>query len=77
MDDVIPGRDGLENLRYLKKSQLKVDIGPWRQTVESLPLEHRELSSLLLRHVVGVLQIFTDRDLKTSQDAPHVRMGLA
>ena len=44
--------------------QLKVDIGPWRQTIESLPLGHRELSSLPLRHVVGVLQISTDRDLK-------------
>ena len=43
---------------------LKVDIGPWRQTFESLPLEHRELSSLPLRHVVGVLYISTDRDLK-------------
>ncbi len=32
--DVIPGRDGPENLRILKKSQLKVDIGPWRQIVE-------------------------------------------
>ena len=29
-----------------------------------LPLGHRELSSLPLRHVVGVLQISTDRDLK-------------
>ncbi len=38
MDDVMPGKDGPENLRILKKSQLKVDIGPWRQIVESLIL---------------------------------------
>ena len=29
-----------------------------------LPLRNRELSSVLLRHVIGVLQISTDRDLK-------------
>ena len=34
VDDVMPGRGGPENLRILKKSQLKVDIGPCRQTVE-------------------------------------------
>ena len=28
------GMDGPENLRILKKSQLKVDIGLWRQIVE-------------------------------------------
>ena len=44
--------------------ELKVDIGPWKKTIESLPLGHRELSSLPLRHVIGVLQISTDRDLK-------------
>ena len=32
--------------------------------MSSLPLGHRELSSLPLRHVVGVLQISTDKDLK-------------
>ena len=37
MDDVMPGRDGPENLRILKKSQLRVEIGPWRQKVEFLP----------------------------------------
>ena len=35
LDDVMPGRDGPENMRFLKKSQLKVDIGPCRQTDES------------------------------------------
>ena len=44
--------------------ELKVDIRPQRQTIESLPLGHRELISLPLRHLVGVLQISTDRDLK-------------
>ena len=32
--DVMPGRDGPENLRILKKSQFGVKIGLWRQTVE-------------------------------------------
>ena len=40
MDDVLPGRDGSENLRILKKSELRVDIGPWRQIVEFLQLGH-------------------------------------
>ena len=40
MDDVTPGRDGPENLRILKKSELKVGIGPCRQTTEFLPLGH-------------------------------------
>ena len=29
----MPGRDGPENLRILKKSQLRVEIGPCRQIV--------------------------------------------
>ena len=33
VDDVMPGRNGPENLRFLKKSQLEVKIGPWKQTV--------------------------------------------
>ena len=37
VDDVMPKRDGLENLRILKKSQLKVDFGPSRHIVEFLP----------------------------------------
>ena len=51
--------------------QLRVDIGPYRQTSESLPLGHRELSSLPLGHEVGVLHISTDRDLK------HYKMSWA
>ena len=34
VDNVMPVRDGPENLRILKESQLKVDSGPWRQTFE-------------------------------------------
>ena len=34
VDAVMPGRDGPENLRILKKSQLRVEIGPRRQTIE-------------------------------------------
>ena len=41
VDDVMPGRDGPEDLRILKKSQLRVEFGPWRQRVEFLPLRHR------------------------------------
>ena len=33
MNDVLPGSDGPENLKILKKSQLGVDCGPCRQTV--------------------------------------------
>ena len=52
VDDVMPGRDGPENLRILKKSQLKVvDIGPWRQRIEFLPLRHR-VEFLQLKDVV-------------------------
>ena len=36
----MPGIDGPENLRILKKLQLKVVIGPSRQTIEFLPLGH-------------------------------------
>ena len=39
MDDIMPRRDGPENLRILKTQQLKVDIGPWRQTVELSAIE--------------------------------------
>ena len=54
-----------ENLRILKKKpSWEIEIGPCMQTIESLPLGHRELSSLPLRHIVGVLQISIDRDLK-------------
>ena len=48
MDDVMPGRDGPENLRILKKSQLR------RQRVGSSAIEA----------CGQVLQIYTDRDLK-------------
>ena len=33
VNDVMPGRDGPENLKILKKSQLGVDFEPCRQTV--------------------------------------------
>ena len=36
VDDVMPGRDGPED--FEKES---VDIGPWRQRIEFLPLRHR------------------------------------
>ena len=39
VDDVLPGRDGPENLRILKKSQLKVDIGLCWQRIEFLRLK--------------------------------------
>ena len=37
----MPGRDGPENLRILKKSQLRVEIGPWRQRIEFSAIEAR------------------------------------
>ena len=53
VDDVIPGRDGPENLRILKKSQLKGEIGPWRHIVEFQPLRYR-LGFGPLKNVVGI-----------------------
>ena len=67
MNDVMPGSDGSKNLKILKRSQLGVDFGPLRQTVEveDLRLGHagrqlsfchwgREVSSLPWSRVVGV-----------------------
>ena len=41
MNDVMPGREGPENFKILKMSQLRVEIGPWRQRIEFLPLRRR------------------------------------
>ena len=41
VDEVMPGRDGPENLRILKKSQLRVEIGPWWQRIEFSVIELR------------------------------------
>ena len=88
MDDLMPGRDGPENLRILKKSQLKVDTGPCRQRVEFLPLSW-ELGILpLSRRVefsnvtaaVKIFRISTGRDeLKslTPRDVPNDRGGVS
>ena len=63
MNDVMPGCDGPENLKILKKRSWKVVIEtcsrqlcslPFRKTIESLPLGHRKLSSLPWSRVVGV-----------------------
>ena len=65
VDDVMPGNDGPENLRSLKKSQLKVDIGPCRQTIE---FSANELSFL-------PFQVPTSEDelrSKTPRDVPMV-----
>ena len=60
-----------ENLEDFQKDSVEFrpwcwegEIGPCRQTFESLPLGHGELSSLPFRLVVEVLQISTDRDLE-------------
>ena len=45
VNDVMPGSDGPEDLKILKKSQLGVDCGPCRQKIELLPWG-REWSSL-------------------------------
>ena len=39
VDDVMPGGDGPENLRILKKSQSRIEIRPWRHRVAFLPLK--------------------------------------
>ena len=61
VDEVMPRREGSENLRILKK----------RHRVDFLPLRHKAESSAV--EACGqVLQISTDKDLKTSQDALRV-----
>ena len=51
----MPGRDGPENLRILKNSQLKVDIGSCRETVEfsAIGPERIELSAIVLKLRLG------------------------
>ena len=34
VDDIMPGRDGPENLRILKKRELRIETGPRRQRAE-------------------------------------------
>ena len=41
VNDVMPGRDGPENLRLLKKSQLELEIGLCRQTVRDSAIESK------------------------------------
>ena len=52
MDDIVPGRDGPENLRILKKSQLRVEVGPWSRVVGDSPIESKS----------SVFRISTGRD---------------
>ena len=63
--NVMPRRDGPENLRILKKSQLKVDIGPWSRVVGDSAIESKS----------WVFRIFTGRDelrSKTPRDVLNV-----
>ena len=53
VNEVMTGSDGPENLKILKKCLSGVDCGLGRQTTESFPLGHRELSSLPRSRVVG------------------------
>ena len=41
VDDVMPGKDGLEILRILKKSQLRVEVGPWSRVVGDSAIESK------------------------------------
>ena len=68
-NDVMPGSDGPENLKILKKSQLGVDSGPCRQTVEYSAIE---LGFRPLRHTVeffGPLLAEMNRDLNSTRCA--------
>ncbi len=56
-DDVMPGRDGPENLRILKKNQLRLDGGG------------RELGLLPLRHVVKFCRSLPTEILNTTRCA--------
>ena len=62
VDDVMPRRDGPENSRILKKSQLEVEIGPWRQTVGDSAIESK---SWVFRTSTGrdELRSWTPRDV--------------
>ena len=75
----MPGRDGPENLRILKESQLTLDIGPWRQTVKFLPLSW-EFGIRPLSRRVDFFRIPTGRDELRSitlRDILNVGVGLA
>ena len=72
--DVMPRRDGPENL-----SQLKVDIGPWRQTVEFLSLRGelwiRPLSQRV--EIFGYILAEMNRDLKHHEMCRTLGVALA
>ncbi len=71
----MPGRDRPENLRILRKSQLRVDIGSYRQRIEfsaielsSLPFGNRvEFSTV--EDVVGILRSLPVEILNTTRSA--------
>ena len=64
VDDVMPRRDGPENLRILKKSHL--DFDHWKS---ELDFERWKMN-------LGFSDLYRQRS-KTSQDAPRVGVGLA
>ena len=41
VDDVMPGREGHENLTILKNGQLTIDIGPWSRVVGDSAIESK------------------------------------
>ena len=65
MNDVMPGSDGPENLKILKKSQWGVDCGPCKQTIELLPLGQRmEFSAIQLSSDHGVEKLRFDHGVE-------------
>ena len=55
-----------ENLRILKKRELKVDIGPCRQIVEFQLLGHRELNFLPLQQWLSFSDLYRQRWIEIS-----------
>ena len=61
----MPGSDGPENLKILKKSQLGVDCGPCRQTIELLALRQRmEFSAIELSSDYSVEKLSSDHGVE-------------
>ena len=54
VSDDMPGSDGPENLKILKKSQLGVEFGPCRETVGFSAIEVEKLES---DDAVGILRL--------------------
>ena len=67
VDDIMTIRDGPENLRILKKSQLRVEIGPWRQTLEFSAIGAKRIEFSTVEDVVGIFGSLPTEILNTTR----------